>query len=68
MMLVEVQQAGVATQQWGGPPQLAGVLWLTGGKQHIEPGGLEQAEPVLASGLLAVAEVISERASLECGL
>lgn len=68
MTPVEVQQAGVATRQLGGPPQLAGVLWLTGGEQHIEPVGLGRAESVPGLGLLAVAEVISERAWLECEL
>lgn len=66
--LVEVQQAGAATRRQGGPPQLAGVLLLTGGEQHIEVGGLGQTEAVPGSGLLAVAGVVSERAVLECGL
>lgn len=68
MMLVEAQQAGAATRRQGGPPQLAGVLWLTGGEQHTEVGGLGQAEAVPGSGLLDVAGVLSERAALECGL
>ena len=68
MMLVGVQQAGAATQQHGGPPQSAEVLWPIGGEQHTEVGGLGQAEAVPGLGLLAAAGVVSERAALEYGL